>query len=95
MTTAEITYAVLSFSGRKSSTTIQDIQTEFPHVEHAVLTEVVGEMAEARLLRATAQRSVLIDGPLWIISDIRGLTILGQQWLDGFSPMEDDTGFIH
>ena len=95
MTSTEITYAVLAFCARKSTTTIQDLCAEFPHIGNSRLETVVGEMAEARLIRATANRSDLLDGTVWFISPIDGLTFIGEEWLDRFSPVEDDSGRLH
>ena len=95
MTSTEITAAVLAFCARKSPATIKDLYAEFPHVGNSRLETVVGEMAEARLIRATANRSDLLDGTVWFISPIDGLTFLAEEWLDRFSPMEDNSRLLH
>ena len=92
MTTEEITLAVLSFCTRKIPATIEDVQAALPHVEPHLLETIVGEMAEARLLRATAARVSLLEGPAWDIGPIVGVTILGERWRDGFPLVENDPG---
>ena len=92
MTTEDITLAVLSFCARKIPATVEDIQSAHPHVEPHLLETIVGEMVEARLLRATAARVSLLEGPAWDIGPIVGVTILGERWRDGFPAVEDGAG---
>ncbi len=95
MTNSEITYTVLSYCQHRSPVTIYDLLGEFPHIAFDLLEEVVYEMANAGLLRTTATRSLLMDGAVYAIEPIRGLTFLGEQWLDQFSIVEDDPLLVH
>ena len=57
MTSTQISVAVLQFCRVNSPTTIEALHNELSHVNNwALIDEVVAEMAEARLLRATATR---------------------------------------
>lgn len=86
MTNTEITYTVLEFCNRKSPVAIEEIYERLPHVARSLLDPTVAEMIEAKLLRGTASLSSLMDGDIWNIGPIRGLTFLGEEWLRQFSP---------
>ena len=54
MTNSELIANILHYCSRKSPVTVEEINEAIPHVGLAAITEVAGELVEARLLRATA-----------------------------------------